>query len=182
VNVYISLQGREPDGIVSRSEYMTLEAKVAEILEQLIDTNPNYTLGAAGRPVFEKVYRRPLPADINDPSFGLGTNEFIGQDSGDLFALLSLGYNFDGTQSPAVQRLGDPSAGAPIFSIPNFYGAHGYNPKHRSMSAIFIAAGPDIKKREIEEVRNIDVAPTILKLLGVQGSDKTQGVVIPVLH
>jgi predicted AlkP superfamily pyrophosphatase or phosphodiesterase len=182
VNVYISLQGREPDGVVSRNEYMTLEAKVAEILEQLIDTNPNYTLGAASRPVFEKVYRRPLPPNINDPSFGLGTNEFIGQDSGDLFALLSLGYNFDGTQSPAVQRLGDSSVGAPIFSVPNFYGAHGYNPKHRSMSAIFIAAGPDIKKREIEEVRNIDIAPTILELLGVQGSDKIQGVAIPVLH
>jgi predicted AlkP superfamily pyrophosphatase or phosphodiesterase len=75
VNVYINLQGREPDGIVSRSEYMTLAAKVAEVLEQLIDTNPNYTLGAAGRLVFEKVYRRPLPADINDPSLGLGTNE-----------------------------------------------------------------------------------------------------------
>jgi predicted AlkP superfamily pyrophosphatase or phosphodiesterase len=182
VNVYISLQGREPDGIVSRSEYMTLEAKVAEILEQLIDTNPNYTLGAAGRPVFEKVYRRPLPLDINDPSFGLGTNEFIGQDSGDLFALLSLGYNFDGTQSPAVQRLGDPSARALIFSVPNFYGAHGYDPKHQSMSAIFIAAGPDIKKGEIARVRNIDVAPTILKLLGVQGSDKIQGVAIPILR
>jgi hypothetical protein len=69
VNVYISLQGREPDGIVSRSEYMTLEAKVAEILEQLIDTNPNYTLGAAGRPVFEKVYRRPcLRTSTTPPS------------------------------------------------------------------------------------------------------------------
>ena len=50
------------------------------------------------------------------------------------------------------------------------------------MSAIFIAAGPDIKKGEIERVRNIDVAPTILKLLGVQGSDKIQGVAIPLSH
>jgi arylsulfatase A-like enzyme len=41
---------------------------------------------------------------------------------------------------------------------------------------------PGHQKREIEEVRNIDVAPTILKLLGVQSSDKIQGMVIPVLH
>jgi hypothetical protein len=43
------------------------------------------------------------------------------------------------------------------------------------MSTIFIAAGPDVKKREIEEVRNIDVAPIILELLGVQGSDMRTG-------
>jgi arylsulfatase A-like enzyme len=49
-------------------------------------------------------------------------------------------------------------------------------------SLLFIAAGPDIKKREIEEVLNIDIVPTILELLGVQGSDKIQGAAIPLLH
>lgn len=63
----------------------------------MTDTNPNYTNGEASFLVFEKVYRRPLPADIADPSFGLGTNAFIGQDGGDVFALLNIGYNFDGT-------------------------------------------------------------------------------------
>ncbi|MGH8471680.1 MAG: alkaline phosphatase family protein, partial [Gammaproteobacteria bacterium] len=182
VNVYINLQGREPDGIVSREEYISLQDQIAGIFGQLTDTNPNYTKGEASALVFEKVYRRPLPTDIADPFFGLGTNEFIGQDGGDVFALLNVGYNFDGTQSPVILRLGDPSVTAPVFSVPNFYGAHGYNPKRRSMSTIFIAAGPDINKREIDRVRNIDIAPTILKLLSVQGSDKIGGEPIPMLH
>ena len=104
VNVYINLLGREPDGSVSRDEYIALQGQVVGVFEQLIETNPNYRLGAENPHVFEKVYRRPLPADITDPSFGLGTDELIGQDGGDVFALLNIGYNFDGTQSPVVQR------------------------------------------------------------------------------
>ncbi|MGH8653758.1 MAG: hypothetical protein ACREYE_17020 [Gammaproteobacteria bacterium] len=125
---------------------------------------------------------RPLPTDIGDPSFGLGTNELIGQDGGDVFALLNVGYNFDGTQSPVILRLSDPSVTAPVFSVPNFYGAHGYNPKRRRMSAIFIASGPGIRMGTIERARNIDVAPTVLKLFGVPGSDKIEGEPLPVLH
>lgn len=182
MNVYINLQGREPDGIVSREEYITLQHQIAGIFEQSTDTNPTYSEGEASSLVFEKIYRRPLPTDIADPSFGLGTNELIGQDGGDVFALLDIGYNFDGTQSPVVRRLGDPSLTAPVFSVPNFYGAHGYNPKRRSMSAIFIASGPDIRVGRIERARNIDIAPTVLKLLGVRGSDTIEGKPLPVLR
>jgi hypothetical protein len=35
------------------------------------------------------------------------------------------------------------------------------------MHAIFYAAGPDVCPGALGEVRNIDVAPTILRLLGV---------------
>ncbi|MGH8480249.1 MAG: alkaline phosphatase family protein [Gammaproteobacteria bacterium] len=182
VNVYINLLGREPDGIVSREEYISLQHRIAGIFAQSTDPNPNYALGAGSRIVFEKVYHRPLPTDITDPSFGLGTDEFIGQDGGDVFALLNIGYNFDGTQSPVVQRLGDAIVTAPVFSVPNFYGAHGYNPKRRSMSAIFIASGPDVRVGVIERARNIDVAPTVLKLLGVDGSEKIEGKALPVLR
>ena len=182
VNVYINLEGREPDGIVSREEYISLQDQIAGIFGELTDTNPNYALGAGSPLVFEKVYRRPLPTSITDPSFGLGTDRFIGQDGGDVFALLQIGYNFDGTQSTVVQRLGDPGVTTPVFSVPNFYGAHGYNPKRRSMSAIFIASGPDIRVGRIERVRNIDIAPTVLKLLGVRGSDTIEGKPLPVLR
>ena len=62
--------------------------------------------------------RRPVPADITDPSFGRATSEFIGQDSGDVSALLTVGYNFDGTQSPLVQRRGDAAATTPTSPCP----------------------------------------------------------------
>jgi hypothetical protein len=145
-------------------------------LKAFVDTNPNYTQGAAQVPVFDRVFSRPLPDDLDDPSFGLGTSKFIGQDAGDVFMLLTVGYNFDGTQTPIVQRQGDPAAtGMPILSVPNFYGAHGYNPRIRSMSAIFFAAGPDIRHGSLSHVRNIDVAPTVARILGVKLSSLVQG-------
>ena len=181
VNIYFNLKGREPNGTVSREEYVTLQKQVTEALKQFVDTNPNYTAGASSLPIFDKVYDRPVPCDINDPSFGLGTSSYIGQDSGDVFALLSEGYNFDGTQSPAVTRLGDTAAAASALSVPNFYGAHGYDPTLPNMSAIFYAAGPDFGKGTLDRVHNIDLAPTIDKLLGVQPAATVQGQAIDTL-
>lgn len=178
VNVYINLQGREPDGTVSREEYVTLQQQIVDALAKFVDTNPNYTLGSSAEPVFDKIYRRPV-SDANDSSFGLETSEFIGQDSGDVFALMKLGYNFDGTQNPVVQRLGDANSNSPFFSVPNFYGAHGYDPTLPEMSAIFYAAGPDIGRGTINQVRNIDIAPTILQLLGVDAAETVEGKSIP---
>jgi predicted AlkP superfamily pyrophosphatase or phosphodiesterase len=175
VNIYINLQGREPNGTVSRAQYVMLQEQIANALRKVKDTNPYYTQGQ-GTPLFDKVYRRPLPNNLNDPSFGLGTNEFIGQDSGDVFAILNVGYNFDGTQNPSVARLGDaPSTTTPVLSVPNFYGAHGYDPTIPRMSAIFFAAGPDVGRGTLPVVRNIDVTPTINKLLGVQSAPTVQG-------
>jgi hypothetical protein len=43
------------------------------------------------------------------------------------------------------------------------------------MKAIFYAAGPDVGKLNLSQVRNIDVAPTINNLLGVTSADTVQG-------
>ena len=180
VNIYINLQGRELNGTVSPEEYVTLQQQVTDALSGFVDTNPNYTSGSA--PIFDKIYNRPVPSDLNDPLFGLGTNEFIGQDSGDVFALLDVGYNFDGTQNPVVQRLGDASSATPVLSVSNFYGAHGYDPTLPEMSAIFLAAGPDIGEGTLDQVRNIDVAPTIEQLLGVKPDPTVQGSPINLLN
>jgi len=178
-NIYINLQGREPNGTVSRADYLTLQQQVINALQGFVDTNPNYTLGAGPVSLFDKIYSRPVPNDLNDPLFGLETSDFIGQDSGDVFALLNLGYNFDGTQSPVVRRLGDTPATNPFLSVPNFYGAHGYDPTNPLMSAIFYAAGPDIGRGTLAQVNNIDVAPTINQLLGVNSASTVQGTPIP---
>ena len=175
-NIYISLQGREPNGVVTQAEYVTLQEQLVKALREFRDTNPNYVSRGRGEPVFDQVFTRPLPEGPGDPPFGLGTNRFIGQDSGDVYAVLSLGYNFDGTQLPAVQRLGDDAAAlAAGLSVPNFYGAHGYDPRLVEMSAIFFAAGPDVCKRHFDIVRNIDIAPTILDILGVLPAATVQG-------
>jgi hypothetical protein len=48
------------------------------------------------------------------------------------------------------------------------------------MSAIFMAAGPDIRRGALTRVSNIDVAPTAARLLGVKLSTLVEGTPIPV--
>jgi hypothetical protein len=91
------------------------------------------------------------------------------------FAVLSLGYNFDGTQNPVVIRQGDATSTLPILSVPNFYGAHGYDPLLPSMSAIFNAAGPDVGKGTLPRMRTVDIAPTIANILGVPPAVSVHG-------
>jgi len=171
-NIYISLKGREPNGTVTPAEYVTLQQQLVEALKGFKDTNSTYAPDGA-QPVFAQVVSRPTGG--NAP-LGLATSRVIGQDAGDVFAVMNLGYNFDGTQSPVVRRQGDdPTALPVVLSVPNFYGAHGYDPRLPEMSAVFYAAGPNIGQGTIRRVRNIDVAPTILKLLGVAPAATVQG-------
>jgi arylsulfatase A-like enzyme len=66
-----------------------------------------------------------------------------------------------------------------VYSVPNFYGAHGHNSTLPSMSAILYAAGPSIKQRkQLPVVYNIDIAPTVLEILGVTPADTVDGAVI----
>ena len=63
--------------------------------------------------------------------------------------------------------------------MPNFYGAHGYDSELKSMSATFLAAGPMIRHHKtVFRVHNIDVAPTIMHLLGVRPGDDVDGRVL----
>lgn len=63
----------------------------------------------------------------------------------------------------------------PILSVPNFYGAHDYDPQLLRMSAIFYTAGPDVGKEALPQIRTIDVAPTIANILDVPPAATVQG-------
>ena len=179
VNIYINLQGREPNGTVTPAQYLVLQKQIADVLKAAADTNPNYTAGKSSVSVFDKIYSRP--AKLGDANFGLETSEFIGQDTGDVFALLTSGYNFDGIQGTGINRLGDPSSTAPVLSVPNFYGAHGYDPTLPDLSAIFFAAGPDFGQGILDLVHNIDIAPTVLQLLNTKPAATVEGKAIDTL-
>jgi uncharacterized repeat protein (TIGR01451 family) len=181
VNVYINVKGREPNGTVDPADYPKIQQKISTLLQGVKDSNLNYAPSGPAS-VFDKIYSRPVSANPTAADIIKGTSEFIGQDSGDVFALLSLGYNFDGTQATPVKRLGDDQTlTAPIFSVPNFYGAHGYDPTSAQMQAIFFAAGPDIDPKAITQtsINNIDIAPTVEKILGVQPAATVQGKALP---
>jgi phosphodiesterase/alkaline phosphatase D-like protein/predicted AlkP superfamily pyrophosphatase or phosphodiesterase len=179
VNVYINLKGREPGGTVEVAEYLTLQKQVIDLLKGYVDANANYTNGVASVGVFDKIYNREIPTTAktaNDIIKARGA--FIGQDTGDVFALLKTGYNFDGTQATPVIRKGDTANASPVLSVPNFYGAHGYDPTLPDMKAIYYAAGPDIGQQQLGAVRNIDIAPSIEKILGVTPAATVNGTAI----
>ncbi|PZO56276.1 MAG: hypothetical protein DCF15_09220 [Phormidesmis priestleyi] len=178
VNIYINLEGREPDGTVSPEEYVGLQQQVVETLTSIQDENATYAPDGAVA-LFDKIYERPIPPSPTAEDIINATNGFIGQDTGDVFALLTPGYNFDGFQ-PEVSRQGDtaPAEGDAFFSVPNFYGMHGYDANLTSMEAAFIAAGPDFAPENfqgLDRLQNIDIAPTVLDLLGVEPADTVQG-------
>jgi hypothetical protein len=79
-------------------------------------------------------------------------------------------------------RSGDVIVVAPIGaviqsarSVP-MYGAHGYLPEDGWMGALFLAVGRGAKPgAELGELRSLDVAPTVLRLLGLPVPDTMQG-------
>jgi len=171
-NIYVNLQGREDGGTVTPEAFPALAAQIAEFLGAAKDPNTFYNPN--GTRLFPQVFKRP-----DCPPAGFCTNKSIGQDTGDVLALMAEGYNFDGAQTPLVFRLGDAAAASSIYSVPNFYGAHGHDSHLLSMSAILYAAGPSVKEgHQVNVVRNIDIAPTVLEILGVAPAPTVDGEVI----
>lgn len=167
VNIYVNLQNRESGGTVDPATYKALVAQITDVVKNAVDPNPKFNFSLDSGHLFTVVETRPVQCNAGT---GLCTSKTIGQDFGDVFALMAPGYNFDGIQSPGVARLGDApfNATTTTLSMPNFYGAHGHDPELPVMSATFIAAGPDIRKTTIRRMRNLDVAPTIMQILGVR--------------
>jgi predicted AlkP superfamily pyrophosphatase or phosphodiesterase len=168
VNIYVNLQNRELGGTVDPATYNALVTQITDAVKNAVDPNPRFNFSLKNGRIFNVVEARPLHCEDGT---GLCTSKTIGQDFGDVFALMAPGYNFDGVQNPGVARLGDApfNAATTTVSMPNFYGAHGHDPELPEMSATFIAAGPQIRpKTTIRRMRNVDVAPTITRLLGVK--------------
>ncbi|MGV7215983.1 alkaline phosphatase family protein [Bradyrhizobium sp. UFLA05-112] len=166
-NIYVNLQQRESGGTVDPATYNALVAQITDAVKSAVDPNPRFNYSLADGRIFTVVESRPLQCEA---ATGQCTSKTIGQDFGDVFALMAPGYNFDGIQSPGVARLGDApfNSATTTLSMPNFYGAHGHDPELPVMSATFIAAGPQIRSEPIRRMHNVDVAPTIMQILGVK--------------
>ena len=79
-------------------------------------------------------------------------------------------------------RFGDVVVIAPIgvaiqsARTPPMYGAHGYRPEDSWMGALFLAVGRGAPPgAELGELRSLDVAPTVLRLLGLEVPDRMEG-------
>ena len=91
----------------------------------------------------------------------------------DLVLAATDGYAFDASTQ------GEPVADVPANTTP---GTHGYLSTDAGMNAIFIAWGAGIKPgSKLGAIRNLDIAPTAARLLGIRMPSATGKVLIDAL-
>jgi predicted AlkP superfamily phosphohydrolase/phosphomutase len=112
-----------------------------------------------GKPVITAVY----DAQSDGEKMGIG-----GETGGDIYLDVLPGYDFDPRTGP-----GD------IITPREPYGMHGFNPARPSMHTIMVLNGPGIAARKrLQNVRLIDFAPTLAKLLGLPAPKDATGRVL----
>ena len=140
-----------PGGIVAPDEEDGVRAAVTAALRGVRDP-------ASGRPVVLDLLDPRAPG--HEPSFG-------GPNGGDLYLSLSPGYDVSASlKGPVVEEI------APR-------GVHGLNPERSEMQAGFVVAGPGVAVGvNLGPIRQIDVAPTLAALLGLDPPAQATGVVL----
>ena len=192
--IYISLIGRDPGGVVAAANYEAVRTQIINAFSTL--TDPQHpSAKVIGRVMKKEELRNVDGSDSLHPSR-----------SGDVVVVLAPPYQFDA-----------PTTGQTI-AFSQFFGQHGYLPelvdlKHNiNMHAAFVAGGPGIKVNTIsflpvvaqnanpkpgaasvsaaatqavaqpgtavDGVRAIDVAPTIAFLMNIPGPQNARGKIL----
>ena len=134
-----------------------------------------YLRGGAGREARVKALRSALVAHAAiDKVYGVTELHTLGLPTphenpavGDLVLIA--------TPDHAFRALGGPAVTGPY----PYKATHGYPPDHPSNYPLFIAAGPGVKRqRKPVQIRNVDVAPTLAKLMGLQMPTAVDGRVL----
>jgi predicted AlkP superfamily phosphohydrolase/phosphomutase len=156
-SIWINLKGVKPQGIVEPAEHRALTDFIIEKLGELKDPR-------TGKPIIARVYRRdeifhgPFSDEVADLIL-----DWWSEDS--LFSTQP-SFRKDRTKSPVMIRETRPSEDS------EWGGTHRLN-------GILIGRGPALKTAaEIENARLIDLAPTLLYLLGVAVPEDMDGKVL----
>lgn len=141
-----------PGGIVAPEEEDGVRAAVVSALRGVHEP-------AGGRPVVLDVLDARAAAG-REPSFG-------GANGGDLYLSLAAGYDVSASlRGPVVEEI------APR-------GAHGLNPERPELQSGFVVAGPGVAAGvSLGPIRQIDVAPTLAALLGLDPPAQATGTVL----
>jgi predicted AlkP superfamily pyrophosphatase or phosphodiesterase len=138
-------------GVVAPEEEDAVRAAVAAALGAVRDP-------ASGRPVVLELLD-PRTAG-QEPSFG-------GPTGGDLYLSLLPGYDVSASTTGAVVEEIAPR------------GMHGLDPRRNEMQAGFVVAGPGVAAgADLGAIRQIDVAPTLAALLGLEPPAQATGAVL----
>jgi len=138
------------NGIVTPEERATIIAKARDALLAIRDGE---------RAVVKAIY----DPERDGAARGLG-----GEVGGDLYVELASGYDFD------------PRFGAgPLITDSDPYGTHGADPTRASMRTLMVLNGPGVRAgQKLNDVRIIDFAPTLARLLGITNPKNATGRVL----
>ena len=123
--------GREPNGTVCRRGVpRAAGAGRRAPSERCVDTNPQlHERGTRACPSSTRSTARPVPADIATiPRSAAARASSSARTRATSSPSSPSATTSTAPRIPVVQRLGDPPVAAPLLSLPNFYGAHGYDP------------------------------------------------------
>jgi 2',3'-cyclic-nucleotide 2'-phosphodiesterase (5'-nucleotidase family) len=156
--IYISLVGRDPGGVVAAADYETVRSQIISAFQNLTDpANPSKQVVAA---IFKKEELRNID----------GSDSLYPSRSGDVVVVFRPPYQTDAA-TPGQ-----------LFAHSQFFGQHGYLPdmvdlaNNVNLHATFIAAGPGIKRQgAVNGIRAVDVAPTVAFLLRIPGPQNAFG-------
>ncbi|MHB8856501.1 MAG: 5'-nucleotidase C-terminal domain-containing protein [Bellilinea sp.] len=176
VQIYINLAGRDPAGggftQVAAADYTAVVNMIIAAYEGLTDPN-DWTGDAApeGWTVIDRVFTKAEARYIpNGPDST--ANMAHPTRTGDVVAFSYPPYQFDAA-TPGT-----------LFALSAFFGQHGYVPDIQNldaninMRASFFAGGEDITHGMFDNLRTIDLAPTIAFLLKVPEPQHSQGRVL----
>lgn len=155
--IFINLQGREEDGIVSPDEYEEVVKVVKAALENTVDPE-------TGEPVFSLVMSR-------SEACGLG---LCGERVGDVVFSLRPGYAAQSDLGADVFK--------PVIPLKNITGTHGDLPFFEELYAVFGAVGAYVGEGELGIISSTSIAPTITFLLGIEPPANATGYPLPIVR
>jgi 2',3'-cyclic-nucleotide 2'-phosphodiesterase (5'-nucleotidase family)/predicted AlkP superfamily phosphohydrolase/phosphomutase len=159
--IYISLAGRDPGGVVPASDYEAVRDQIIDAFQNLTDpANP-------GKQVVAAVFKKEELRNVD------GSDSLHPSRSGDVVVVFRPPYQTDAA-----------TPGQTI-AFSQFFGQHGYLPNlvdldhNVNMHGTFVAAGPGIRHQgPVAGIRAVDLAPTISLLMGVPGPQNARGSIL----
>jgi hypothetical protein len=161
LQIYISLAGRDPGGVVPAADYENVRDEIVTAFRNLADPeNP-------GKQVILKILKKEELRNVE------GSDSLHPIRTGDVVVVLRPPYQFNAS-----------TPGKRIALTP-FFGSHGYLPElvalpHQvNLRAVFMTAGPGIRKQNpVAGIHAVDLAPTIASLMGIPGPTHARGKIL----
>ncbi|HLB45730.1 MAG TPA: 5'-nucleotidase C-terminal domain-containing protein [Anaerolineales bacterium] len=159
--IYISLAGRDPGGVVPAADYENVRNQIVAAFQNLTDpANP-------GKQVVAAVFKKEQLRNVD------GTDALHPNRSGDVVVVFRPPYQTDAATPGQT------------FAFSQFFGQHGYLPNlvdlahNVNMHGTFVAAGPGIRHQgPVADIRAIDLAPTIAFLMNIPGPQNARGSIL----